>query len=444
MSKIIVAGAGCGGIVAAIKLAQGGHDVTIIEAKQREAMGHAQTDAFEYDTFEYIGIPASPDFNRGKNVITFVPGDRTITPLTIPELDNYSYLVDRRELVEYMLSYAEEVGVKLVFNEAAEGVLLSGNRIIGIKTDKNNIYSDLVIDSCGVFSPLRESLPDFAGIKREIKNYDVLYTYRGYFNRLPEAEEPETTYNIFLNDNGNVGFNWLITEPERVDALICRFQKPTDDDVLKALRELHEENNHMGTELVYGGAYAAIPVCQPLAKLVCDGYAIVGDSAFMTLALKGSGITYSMKAGFMLADAVMNDEQGFYTAETLWEYEKAFFKEIGFSACRIALMKNMLPYMTSEQINDLFSKEIITTDELSTLFEEKLDAFMNAKGLQTIKEKIRLVKDNALLKDAFSSLAVWMGKFAVIEASFPNKYDYRNALKWCTKYNDFFDSIRAE
>jgi hypothetical protein len=100
--------------------------------------------------------------------------------------------------------------------------------------------------------------------------------------------------------------------------------------------------------------------------------------------------------------------------------------------------------MTSEQVNDLFRKEIITTEELTTLFEQKLEAVMNAKGLQAIKEKIRLVKDNALLKDAFSSLAVWIGKFAVIEASFPNKYDYRNALKWCVKYNDFFDSIRAE
>lgn len=445
MSKIIIAGAGCGGIVAAVKLAQGGHDVTVFERSKREDMGHPQTDAFELDTFDYAGIPAAPYFKRGKNILTFVPSDRAVTPLTVPDTDVLSYLVDRKELAEYLLSLAEEAGAKLIFETAVEGALTSGNRVIGIKTDtQGDIYGDLVIDSCGVFSPLRSSLPDFTGVDREIKKYDVLYTYRGYFNRLTDKGEPRTNYNIYLNDNGNVGFNWLVTELNRVDALICRFRKISDSDVLETLRRVHEENGHMGTELVYGGTHAVIPVCQPLAILVADGYAAVGDSAFMTYSVKGSGITYSMKAGAMLARTVMNDTLGFYTAETLWDYEKTFFKEIGFSACRIALMKNMLPYMTAEQVSDLFRQNIVTTEELAKLFEEKLDAVLNAKGIQTVREKMRLVRDNALLKDVFSSLAVWMGKFAVVEAAFPNKYDYQDTMKWCKRYNEFFDSIRAE
>lgn len=445
MSRIVVAGAGCGGIVAAIKLAEGGHEVTIFEKSKREDMGHPQTDAFELDTFDYIGIPEAPYFKRGRNILTFVPEDKAIAPLTIPETDTLSYLVDRKELVEYLLALAEEAGVKLVFETAVGEALMSGNRVIGIKTDtQGDIYSDLVIDSCGVFSPVRSSLPDFLGVNREIKKYDVLYTYRGYFNRIPHTAEPKTNYNIYLNSDGKVGFNWLVTEFERTDALICRFHKPSDSEILEILRQMHEENEHMGTELVYGGNHATIPVCQPLAILVADGYAAVGDSAFMTYSVKGSGITYSMKAGAMLADCVMNDALGFYTAEVLWDYQKTFFKEIGFSACQIALVKNMLPYMTTEQVNSLFRQNIISTEELAILFEQKLNAVLNAKGIQTVREKIRLVRDNALLKDIFSSLAVWIGKFAVIEAAFPNKYDYKDALKWCKRYNEFFDLIRAE
>ena len=40
MNKILVAGAGHGGLVTAIHLAKNGYDITVIEKEKREAMGH--------------------------------------------------------------------------------------------------------------------------------------------------------------------------------------------------------------------------------------------------------------------------------------------------------------------------------------------------------------------------------------------------------------------
>ena len=82
---------------------------------------------------------------------------------------------------------------------------------------------------------------------------------------------------------------------------------------------------------------------------VADGYAAVGDSAFMTYAVKGSGIAYSLMAGTLLANAIEQDEDCLFNCDTLWEYEKAFFRQIGFDACRTALMKNLLPYRKGGQ-----------------------------------------------------------------------------------------------
>ena len=51
MSKIIVAGAGHGGVVAAIKLAEAGHDVTIFEKSKEGCIGLPQSDVAEKSAF---------------------------------------------------------------------------------------------------------------------------------------------------------------------------------------------------------------------------------------------------------------------------------------------------------------------------------------------------------------------------------------------------------
>lgn len=442
MSKIIVAGGGHGGLVAAIKLSRAGHDVTVFEQKEKGSVGMAQTDAFDGDTFTYADIPPAPYFKRGSNTITFVPSDNSLEPLTVPGTEELSYIVDRRELAEYLISLAEESGVEIRFGCHVEAPIVLGNRVAGIRVSSEDIYGDLIIDACGINSPVRSNLPDFLFINREIKRYDAVYSYRAYFSKNPDEDDPITNYNLYLREDGTVGFNWLITEIDRTDVLICRFHQPEDDEILLALRTLQEENPHMGLDLVYGGSRSVIPVCHPLGIFVCDGYAAVGDSAFMTIPLKGSGITYSFKAGSMLADCIINDTDGFFDTESLWEYQTRFFKEIGFGACRLAIIKNILPYLTAEQVNEMFRLGITDSTEISEIMTDKAGALFSKQGIASVKNKLKLVSDNATLRDILSNLAVWVGKFTVTEASYPAKYDRKSAAKWIEKYNDFFDGIR--
>ena len=444
MSKIIIAGAGHGGVVAAIKLAQGGHDVTIFEKSVEGGIGLPQSDVAEKSAFIYADIPLPEDYKTVRNVITFVPEDRTVTPLTIPAMEAESILVDRNVLISHLLKLATDAGAKVIYETEIIAPIILGNRVCGIKTADADYYCDMVIDACGAFSPVRSKLPEYMCVNREIHKYDIIHTYRGYFNKIPGVPDPETTYNIYLRDNGSVGFTWLVTEEEQTDVLIGRFYEPEQSEILSILQTIHEENPHMGKDLVKCGKYAKIPVCQPLSILVAEGYAAIGDCAFMTMPLKGSGIAYSIKAGKILTDCVLADENGYYNAKNLWEYEKRFFKEIGFPACRMAILKNLLHYMTAEQINDLFRQNIVTTEEITKVMNEKLDALLNTKGFTTVKDKVKLVRDNQLLKEIITNVAMWMGRFAVIEAGFPSKYDEDDIKKWSGKYNEFFASIRAE
>ncbi len=444
MSKIIVAGAGHGGLIAAIKLAKAGHEVMVFEKKEREELGMPQSDTVEKSAFVYAGIPIPENCKTVRNIITFVPKDKEAPSFTVPPPEKESVLIDRRILVNHLIDIGEKAGVQFFYGVEIVAPVLFGNRVCGIKTSQQEFYGDLVIDACGVHSPVRSNLPDYLCVNREIKNYEVLNSYRAYFNKIPDVPDPETTYNVYLRDDGTVGFTWLITEEDRIDLLIARFHKPDNDEILEIMKTMHEENPQMGTEMLQGGEHASIPICQPLAVLVADGYAAVGDSAFMTYCITGSGIAYSLRAGTMLARCVMSDRLGRFDADVLWGYQRQFYKEIGFSACRTAILKNVLPYLTADQVSELIKQNILSSEEVAKLMEEKLDAVLNAKGMAAMKDKLKLVKDNAVIKNVISNVAVWLGRFTVTETAFPSKYSLQDVQKWNKKYNEFFDSIRAE
>ena len=442
MAKIIVAGAGHGGLVSAIKLARLGYSVTVFEKSLKCDMGLPQQDVFDRDTFTYIDLPSPKNITICKNQLTLVPLETNITPLTLPQPVDEAIFMERKVLINHLLNLAEKSGVTIRYNCPVIEPIILGSRVAGIKTFEGDFYADLVIDACGVDSPLRNNLTEFMNINREIKDFDIIYTYRAHFEKSTDVPDPDTNYDILVKEDGTVGFSWVVTEDDFVDILICRFSPLSQDEVLPELQKISEEYPHIGKKFIRGGQFNKIPVCHPLGVLVADGYAAVGDSAFMTYPIKGSGISYAMKAGAMLADAVTNDTNALYNTETLWEYQRRFFKEIGFSAGRLALMKNLLTYFTAQEINDIFKSGIFTTEDLAQIMTNKLDNLFGAAGRALIKEKIRMLRENVILKEKFSDFAVWMGKLAVTETYLPNKYDRKDVQKWVDKYNEFFDSIR--
>lgn len=443
MSNIIVAGAGHGGVVAAMKLAKLGHSVTVYERSSYERLGLPHKDTFDESAMEFAGLEVPESWRAPNNIITLIPLDGGVEPLTLPEAkDARSLIVERKELIRHLISLAEEAGVSFVYGEEILAPVMLGSRVAGVVTSGGVRYCDLVIDACGVHSPLRRAMPEFTRIQNEAGRFDVLHTYRAYYEKLEGEQEPATPYNIILKCDGTVGFSWLITESDAVDVLIARFPETDVNGFCEPLNELYEENAHMGKRLLRGGLVTDIPVRQPLAVFVADGYAAVGDSAFMTYAVKGSGIAYSLIAGTLLANAIEQDKDCLFNCDTLWEYEKAFFKQIGFDACRTALMKNLLPYLTAKEVSDLFAAKVITTEELAELNSGSLGSMLNSQTVAKVKEKLRLLKGMPQLRKKLLDMVVWFGKLAMIEPFFPQKYERDSVAKWAERYNEFFESIK--
>ena len=105
MVQIIVAGAGHGGLVCAIKLARLGYEVTVFEKSQKCDMGLPQQDVFDKDTFTYIDLPAPKNITVCKNQLTLVPSDNNIAPLTLPQPEDEAIFMERKVLINHLLNF---------------------------------------------------------------------------------------------------------------------------------------------------------------------------------------------------------------------------------------------------------------------------------------------------------------------------------------------------
>lgn len=444
MSKrIIVAGAGHGGIVAAYYLAKEGLDVTVYEIKKKGSLGYPQSDSIHLDGFEKAGIPVPEEYKTKRTPITFTVPGTDIEPVVQGDAGNtYNVEIDRKALYKYLIGMAETAGVKFVYNCGINSAIVLGNRVVGIRTDKGDIYADMVIDACGMYSPVRASLPEFTSIQKQPGELEVLNTYRAYFSRFKNAPEPEHKYKISLIPGEFCGLLWVVTKEDCVDVFIGSFKKLTPEHINGYLDVLRKENPHLGKKLLKGGKLADIPLRQPLAVLVADGYAAVGDSAFMTIPIKGSGIGYSMRAGKMLAECILSDEKGFYTADKLWEYQTAFFDEIGSTAAVLAVIKCLFPMVTLEEMEYVFGEKILSSEDL--------EMFGNEAGVMKI---ITSIKPGAIRDKAFKivgdqnirKLLRFVGrnaaKYKLVEQSLKKTYSPQSAAKWAEAYNAFFAEL---
>lgn len=435
--KIIVAGLGHGGIAAAAQLAKAGFDVTVYEQKKEGTLGYDWTDIFAPDALGIAGMdmPAEDKYEYKEDMTFFGPKSKVALRQSVPE-GQAEIKMERRDIYEHFINHALDCGVKIVYECAVEGPIILGNRVVGIKTEKGDVYGDLVIDSCGLNSPVRRNLPESFGIEKDAARNEKISIYRAFFN-VASDEEPAAKFKVMLFKDGIKGISWIASEEKYTDLLIGRFEDLDMPEAERFARELRKENPRLGEEVVRGGQLVEIPVRQPLSIMVADGYAAIGDSAFMTVPVIGSGIANSLKASKILANTVIKDKNRSFSAETLWGYQTGFYKSLGSGLAPLACVKLLLLTLTPDEVDYLFDKEILTEDmmtiggDFTGLSNIKIDP----KGM--VNQAKQVCSDTELLKKIIAC-GVRMGKVSAACTMMPKKWNSNRVKSWAKVYEYAF------
>lgn len=438
--KIIVAGGGHGGIAAAAILAQNGYDVTVYEKNSRDKMGLDQRDVFDKKGLFACGIamPARDKY-RLKNDMTLFNPSRTRRLKQHVPAEQLEIQMERKELYDHIIAHAERCGVKFVYGTEVKAPLMLGGRVAGIKTEDEAVFADLVIDAAGINSPVRKGLPSALGIQGEPAEGDIFYVWRAGFSKTDFTAEDK--YRVYLYFDGKPQICWVADDEEYTDVLIGEFKPLKRDEVEKTLERLREVNPDIGEKLFRGGDFAEIPVRQPLAVLVADGYAAIGDSAFMTVPIVGSGIANSLKAARLLADAVMEDKDGLYCADTLWKYQRDFYNQLGRGLAPIAIIKQMMNRYTCSDIDTFFEKDILNSDDVTigadtTSITSFVENILNAASL---KAKFKGILPDRELSKKVLAMNTRIATVAAYVRTMPVKYDRKSVCNWARGYAKLFD-----
>ena len=435
--KIIVAGGGHGGIACAAQLAAAGYEVEVYEKHARDQMGYDWTDIFDPKSLRYahLPMPARDKYEYKTNMTFIPPSGRTPVKQDAPESE-LEIKMERRDIYDLIITHAEKNGAKFFFSQAVTGAILAGDRVIGIETEKGQVYGDMVIDACGCESVLRASLPDVCGIQKHTNAFEKFYVYRAFYNRASE-EEPEHPYKVYMLPNGRMGIGWVACEGDYSDLLIGEFEPFTVEEAEQKAAFFRKDNPVLGDKVLRGGYMVEIPVRQPLSIMVADGYAAIGDSAFMTVPIIGSGLADAFKASKMLAETIIADKSETYSAETLWPYQVKYYKALGAGMAPLALVKLLLAKITPAQLDYLFDNGILGADELTiTADSTSLGSMLSFNPALLAKAK-SLIKDKELTAMVLK-LGKDIGRAAAVCATMPKVYGRYPVQRWAKGYDKLF------
>ncbi len=443
--KILVAGAGHGGLAAAALLAKAGFHVTVLERRKKENLGYDWFDALNPAVFAMVGCPHPKDVGipwKWRADVTYygpsAAGEHKIRQ-RFTKLKDVEIIMERRDIYRLLIGWAEDCGVTVEYGVTVKGPLLAGDRVTGLSTDRGDRPGDLVIDAAGLFSPVRAGLPACLGIQKNVLKNERIYTYRAFYDLPADPRTVEDVYKVMFRPDPGEDFSlsWIYTQDTFTDLLIGHMEPPDEAEIEAIAARYREKNPQLGRTRLRGGQTVPIPFRRPLSVMVADGYAAIGDAAFMTMPLNCSGISTSIEASKILAEAVIADKTETFSAETLWPYQYGFFRKMGKNMAPIALVKDMIVSLTQEQTDYAFNTGVVTWRELTITADQHsiwqflhFDPALPRRGLS-------LAKDPVLLKKA-AGAAADTAAFLLWAQRLPKQYSRAAVLKWARGYDKIF------
>ncbi len=437
MAKIAVIGMGQGGMVSAIKLAEAGYDVSIFEKQSRGHVGYEWRDDIRADVFQAVDLPMPDEsvYCQKSKWLFVSPNEEYSLPVPpCPPMEEIS--VYRTKLSEYFATQAEKAGCKLYFDSPVTSLVIKNDVVRGITVGKENLLFDLVIDASGMRSPFRAQIPNKFGIQAQPAPDDIMYGYRAFFKRVESAtpRDPSINSTLTLKHLGSVGISWCnLNEDNLVDVLIGRVGGLDDKEIEYSVNALRASNPILGTELV---SEKKVEIClrMSIARAVADGYVAIGDSAFMTMPLMGSGIESSMKAGKMFAYYVINNGVEDFSAKNIWGFYRNYMREYGADFAFIDVLKRWALSLDTKTIDWVFGGGLIEKDDLALVTTDTSGQKPKMSAKSVFKKIFLLLGHFGLVCKAVGCLLRSL-KAKRIAKSIPKKYDVRKIDKWAKRYD---------
>ena len=337
-TDVIIVGAGPAGIACGITLARAGKEVVIIErglfAGSKNVFGGAIYTKPTLEIFPNFETEA-PVERRNIEHNFAILGKKDSTTITYRKDDNTSYSVIRGKFDRWAAEEARKAGAYIVEETVVRELIKENDKIVGVKTELEEFYADVVILADGVNSLLAKQI----GLRKDIQTKDVALSVKEVIKldketinqRFRLKDDEGSIVEIFGGPMlGMLGLGFMYTNKDSVtiglgvtlNELVEEGLRPYD--ILEKLKQhptiaplieggtIKEYSAHLIPE----GGYKAIP------QLCDNGVVIVGDAAMLVNNLHWEGTNLAMISGKLAAETVLEAfEKKDFSKSTLSIYE---------------------------------------------------------------------------------------------------------------------------
>lgn len=363
MKKIIVVGAGPSGLHVAYRLCKN-YEVHVFEKLNQDIfkVAHPWTDSIDLETLPVLELPIPVK----KGIRFYGEGvknreDRIGIYEPVKKSNASRIAVDRNALICALLEKVKDK-VVLHYNCAVKHLLgkvdgtLEEHAVSGIVYEENGIQkemsADLVIDASGAAFALRYEFTSCLGEK--VNKNDIFSAYKTM--RKLTSEEALLKYSNGELIHSPKGYRWISQLDDDILDVGCCIVSDIKD-VTAAQKEAEAMISKMNgvEEESFGGGGNIIPMTLPIASLVCNGFASVGENAIMTNPGNGCGISGAVLGAEILSNIILNNDD--FSISGLWEYAYEWFSGRG-----AYYASNFFPsqFFSEEEYKILKDKKLIT------------------------------------------------------------------------------------
>ena len=378
---LVVVGAGPAGLAASITAAENNLDTVLIE-KSSEIGYPIKTSAVSWkEVLEEWNLLDSIMHSWYSSF--YIKSAHSGRETRIDFEDKRVGTLDYHKFLRKLALKAAKNGSEILLSERVEEPLMKNGSVKGVKTDKREIESEMVIDCSGANAvigkqiglvPNDEEIEIGIGKEYEFTNFEINDERTLEFYVGDEIVPIGYGWVFPLDQKGGgrarVGVSTVYNTPEKIDRKDIEYWH---NKLLSKESPIHDNCKDAQPYEVHRGAY---PLCGMLEKPYSDGLILAGDSAGQAGMLLGEGIRYAMefgkRAGITATEAL---EVGDCSATRLKKYVKRC-KDYSGESSEVA--RELLKVPTNEYWEALIDAiNRVKGEDKSDLFLKYLKSEMN-------------------------------------------------------------------